>query len=163
MISRFLAIVFLICWTVTSSFYRARAVDLQAAVPQGEVNLQPDATKSTPRPNPDPSGIYHPGEGVVMPKFIYQVEPEFSEKARKHRISGNCTVQFVVDTEGHVQNARILRSAAEDFSKNKDRELARTLDSEAVKTAQQYRFEPGTFHGKAVPVELKVEINFRMF
>jgi outer membrane biosynthesis protein TonB len=70
---------------------------------------------------------------------------------------------LVVDTEGHVQDVRIFRSAAEDFSKDKDREIARTLDSDAIKAVRQYRFEPGTFHDKPVPVELNVGVNFQIF
>jgi TonB family protein len=139
------------------------AEDRQATTSQGDANKQPEPAKLTPRPNPDASGLYHPGDGIVTPKLIYQVEPEFSEKARKHKISGNVGVRLVVDIEGHVQDARISRSAAEDFSKNKDREMARTLDAEALKAVQQYRFEPGTFHSKPVPVELNVEINFQIF
>jgi TonB family protein len=130
---------------------------------QGNANEQSEQAKSDQRPNPDASGIYHVSNGVIAPKLIYQAAPEVSEKALKHKISGNVTVHVVVDTEGRVQDVDIFRSAAEDFTKNKDREIARTLDAKAIECVRQYRFEPGTFHGKSVPVELKVEINFQLF
>ena len=41
--------------------------------------------------------------------------------------------------------------------------MAHTLDSEAIKAIRQYRFDPGTFHGKPVTVELNVELNFQVF
>jgi TonB family protein len=85
------------------------------------------------------------------------------EKARKHKASGNIIVRLVVDAESHVQDARVFRSAAEDFTSKKDRELASSLDSKAVEAVRQYRFEPGTFHGKPVPVELNTEISFQTF
>ncbi|HEY6413459.1 MAG TPA: energy transducer TonB [Edaphobacter sp.] len=132
----------------------------QTVTSQEDTNKQPKQAKSSPRPNPDASGIYHTGDAVTAPKLIYQVMPEFSEKARKHKISGNIIVQVVVDTEGHVQDARVFRSAAEDFTSKKDREIASTLDPKAVEAVRQYKFEPGSFHGKPVPVKLNFEINF---
>lgn len=45
----------------------------------------------------------------------------------------------------------------------KGRELAGSLDPKAVEAVRQYRFEPGTFDGKPVPVELNVEVNFQIF
>jgi TonB family protein len=135
----------------------------QTATPPATTTQQPNQTKPAPRPNPDASGICHAGDGVIAPKLIYPVAPEFSEKARKHKISGDVIVQALVDTEGHVQDARVFRSAAEDFTNKKDRELASTLDPKAIEAVRQYRFEPGTFHGKPVPVELNVEVNFQVF
>jgi hypothetical protein len=35
---------------------------------------------NTPRPNPDPSGKYHIGDGVTPPILVHQVEPESSGK-----------------------------------------------------------------------------------
>lgn len=135
----------------------------QTTATQTDTSKQSEQAKPAPRPNPDASGIYHVGDGVTAPKLVYQVEPEFSEKARKHKISGNIIVRMVVDTEGHVQDAHVFRSAAEDFTSKKDREMASTFDPKAVEAVRQYRFEPGTFHGKPVPVELNVEVNFQIF
>jgi hypothetical protein len=83
MISRFHATILLIVWTTTSSLYAALipATNRQTAVSQGDANKPPEPPKPTSRPNPDASGIYHPGDGVTVPKLIYSVEPEFSEKA----------------------------------------------------------------------------------
>jgi TonB family protein len=72
-------------------------------------------------------------------------------------------VQVVIDTEGHVQDAHVFRSVAEDFTSGKDCEAASTFDPTAVEAVRQYRFEPATFHGRHVPVELNVEVNFQIF
>jgi TonB family protein len=85
------------------------------------------------------------------------------KSTQAHKISGNIIVHVVVDTEGHVQDAQVFRSAAEDFTSKNDRDIASTFDPKAVEAVQQYRFEPGTFHGKPVPVELNVEVNFQIF
>ena len=165
MIFRFNTTILLIGWTATSFLHATptSAANHQTAPSQGDANKQSEQARSEPRPNPDSSGIYHVSNGVITPKLIFQAGPEVSEKALKHKISGNVTVHLVVDTEGHVQDVRIFRSAAEDFTKNKDREIARTLDAKAIECVRQYRFEPGSFQGKSVPVELKVEINFQLY
>jgi len=116
------------------------------------------------RPNPDASGIYHIGDGVTAPVLVYSVEPQFSAKARKLKISG-CSVvfEFIVETDGNVQEMDLVRSCAEDFKGKKDREAAQSLDPEAQKAASQYRFDPAQFNGHAVPVKLKVEVRFQTF
>jgi TonB family protein len=116
-----------------------------------------------PRPNPDASGIYHVGDGVTAPKLIYQVEPEFSEKARKQKVAGATTLSYIVETDGHVRDIRVTKSCADAFTNKKDRAAALTLDQQAIKAASQYRFEPAQYKGKPVPVEFSVEINFQVF
>jgi TonB family protein len=122
------------------------------SAPSQPTGKQPDTSPKPhqPRPNPDASGKYHVGDGVTAPKLIYSVEPEFSEKARKKKISGNCLVYLTVDTDGKVKDAHVLRSIADTVDK-KNRAAALTLDDEAVKAALQYRFEPATFQRQARP------------
>lgn len=121
-------------------------------------------TKPAPRPNPDAAGIYHVGDGITAPKLIYSATPEFSEKARKLKIGGaTARLSFIVETDGHVRDLHVVKSCADDFTDKKVREAAQTLDQQAIKAASQYRFEPATFQGKPVPVELKVEIQFNVF
>lgn len=114
------------------------------------------------RPKPDAVGTYRKGPGVVMPQVTYQVNPEFSEKARKKKINGSCLVSLVVDAQGIPQNVHIVRSIA-DAQAPKDRKAALSLDEKAVEAVRQYRFSPATLHGEAVPVELKVEVSFQIF
>jgi TonB family protein len=118
-----------------------------------------------PRPNPDASGKYHVGDGVTAPRLIYSVEPQFSDKARKQKIAGNCVVSITVGTDGKVSDVHVVTSVADSLNKldKKDRAAALSLDEMAVKAAQQYRFEPATFQGKPVPVDLHVGINFQVF
>lgn len=133
-----------------------------AARPDSSIQQAP-TKPADPRPNPDASGIYHVGGGVTPPKLIYSVEPAFSEEARKRKINTTCKVQFIVGVDGHVRDAHIVKSCAEKITNTKDHEAALTLDQQAIKTASQYRFEPGKYQGKPVPVELNVVINFEIF
>lgn len=121
-------------------------------------------TKTAPRPNPNAAGIYHIGDGVTVPKLIYSVEPEFSEKARKLKLgSATTTLSFNVDPDGHVRDLHVVKSCADAFTNKKDREAALTLDQQALKAASQYRFEAAQYQGKPVPVELKMDISFQVF
>lgn len=57
-------------------------------------------------------------------------------------ISGEVPLECVVNTKGEVTDVKILRSLDATFG----------LDQEAIKTARQWRFSPGTRLGEPVPV-----------
>ena len=122
----------------------------------------PQASPKQSLPNPDFFGIYHAGDGVTPPKLIYSVEPEFSEKARKKKIHGNCVVSLIVRTDGTTTDIHVTKSAADAVSM-KEREAALTLDENAVKVVAQYRFTPATYRGKPVPYRTTVEVNYQIF
>jgi protein TonB len=96
-------------------------------------------------------GLRKVGGGVSSPVVIFQVEPEFSEEARKAKFMGIVTVNLIVDTQGRPQNVHVLRGAG------------MGLDDKAVAAVRQYRFKPAMEGGKPVPVELNVEVNFQIF
>ncbi len=113
-------------------------------------------------PKPDASGIYRAGGGVAAPKLIGTVEPEFSEQARKKKLSGVCRLSFVVNTNGHVGEVRVTHSIADDYPP-KLRKAAQSMDEKAIEAVRQYRFEPASYEGKPVPVWSAVDINFQIY
>jgi protein TonB len=96
-------------------------------------------------------GLRKIGGGVSAPVLIYQVEPEFSEEARKAKAAGNVLVNLIVDQNGRPQNVHVLRG------------VGMSLDEKAVEAVKQYKFKPAMEGGKAVAVELNVEVNFQIF
>lgn len=124
----------------------------------------PAATlKSVPSaPSPDAAGVYRVRDGVSAPKLVYTVSPDYTDKARKKKINGNCKVSIVVDTDGHVRDVRVIHSMAED-QPPKLKADALALDEKAIEAVSQYRFEPALLQGKPVPVALTVEVNFTIF
>jgi hypothetical protein len=60
------------------------------------------------------------------------------------------------------QDIHISQSAA-DNRPAKLRSIGPLFDRQAMYAVSQYDFEPGTFQGKAVPVELKIEVNRRIY
>jgi TonB family protein len=96
-------------------------------------------------------GAYRVGGGVRAPKILYKLDPEFSDEARKNKWQGNVVLRVVVGTDGKTHEITILRS------------LGMGLDEKAIEAVKQWRFEPGTKDGQAVPVEVAVEVNFHLY
>ena len=145
----------------SGSCHPTQSVAQQAAIAPDANGQEPSVTSPPSSPNPDASGIYHGGKGVTPPLLIYSVDPEFTDKARKKKFVGTCVLSMVVDTNGTPQNVQVVESIAS--SNPKLQSAAKGLDENAIKAAKQYRFKPGTYQGKPVPVEIKVEINYRIF
>ena len=125
-------------------------------------NSKQPATDTKSGPNPDSFGICHAGDGVVAPKLIYTVGPEFSENARKKKIGGDCLVSLIVRTDGTTTDVHVAESIAETVPK-KARDAALGLDQNAVKVVEQYRFTPATYRGTPVPYRLNVEVNYQIW
>jgi periplasmic protein TonB len=96
-------------------------------------------------------GVFHIGGSVRAPVLTYQVDPEFSEEARKAKFSGNVQVYLIVDEQGMPTHVRVVRG------------VGMGLDEKAVEAVRQYKFKPANYKGKPVPVALKVEVNFKRF
>lgn len=94
---------------------------------------------------------WHVGGSVQPPKLIYQVDPVFSEEARRAKISGNTQIYMIVGADGVPQKVLIARPAGHG------------LDEKAVEAARQYRFRPATRDGEPVPVDLYIDVNFQVF
>jgi periplasmic protein TonB len=95
-------------------------------------------------------GVMHIGGGVSKPIVLYQVEPEFSEEARKAKFSGNVEVYLWVDPDGKPSHIRVVRG------------VGMGLDEKAVDAVRQYRFKPAMKDGKPVQVDLYVDVNFQI-
>ena len=96
-------------------------------------------------------GFMHAGSAQQPPKLIYQVDPEFSEEARKAKFSGNVQVYLVVDVNGNPTHVRVVRP------------IGMGLDEKALEAVRQYKFKPAMNNGKPVPVDLYIDVNFQIF
>jgi TonB family protein len=95
--------------------------------------------------------VYIPGQqGVTLPKVLSETKPSYTAEAREAGIQGTVTIEAVVRTSGRVGDARVTKP------------LGSGLDAEAIKTIRQWRFEPGTKDGKAVPTKITLEMNFAL-
>jgi TonB family protein len=90
------------------------------------------------------------GNGVSWPRAIYHPEPEFSEEARREHYQGLVALLIVVGVDGRAHDIRPLRS------------LGMGLDEKAIEAVRTWRFEPGMKDGRPVPVEMEVDVDFRI-
>jgi protein TonB len=90
------------------------------------------------------------GGNVKAPVIITRVEPQYTEIARKARIQGIVIVEAVIDRQGNVTEARILKP------------LPMGLDQEALRAIRLWKFKPGTLNGQPVPVYYNLTVNFRL-
>ena len=87
--------------------------------------------------------------GVTPPRIRHKVAPEFTADARTSRMQGTVVLQLVVDERGLPVNIQILSP------------LGFGLDEKAREAVEQWRFEPGKKDGRAVPVMVTAQVNFR--
>jgi protein TonB len=95
-------------------------------------------------------GLHRVGGGISAPKVLFQPEPEFSEEARRAKVSGNVEVYLWVDEHGNPSHVRVVRG------------IGMGLDEKAVEAVRQYRFKPAMENGKPVTVEIYVDVVFQI-
>jgi TonB family protein len=93
---------------------------------------------------------YHVGGDVTAPSVAQKVDPQYTEEARKAKISGPVLLSMTVGVDGMAHDISVLKG------------LDSGLDLKAVEAIQQWHFNPGTLKGEPVPVLATVEINFRL-
>jgi TonB family protein len=95
-------------------------------------------------------GVYSLSAVSTAPKLLYQIDPEYSDEARKARFNGVVVLRVVIDENGNTRDIEVVRSPG------------LGLDERAVSAVKQWRFRPGKRDGAAVPVWATVEVNFRL-
>ena len=136
---------------------------LPGFVPRALAQEQPQpASPAAASPVIDADGTYHSGNGVTPPILVYSVDAAFSDAARRKKIEGMVVVGLKVGTDGLPRDVHVVHSAAEGV-KPKLRKAAASLDEKALDAARQYRFKPGIYEGKPVPMALTIEVNFHIY
>ena len=97
--------------------------------------------------------IYRFGNGVIPPRLLYKVEPEYSKKAWKAKLQGTVLLGIEVWEDGLAHNIRVLRS------------LGLGLDEKAIEAVKQWKFAPGRT-GCCVPVKVvkvaaQIQVSFK--
>jgi len=95
-------------------------------------------------------GPYKVGGDVTAPSVAQKVDPDYSEEARKAKISGPVLLSLTVGVDGMAHDISVVKS------------LGSGLDLKAVEAVQKWHFNPGMRNGEPVPVLATIEINFRL-
>lgn len=97
-------------------------------------------------------GAYRPGNGVLLPKVLREVKPQYTADAMRAKVQGTVLLECVVNADGTVGSVEVVKSLDRTFG----------LDTEAVKAARQWRFAPGTRFGEPVAVLVTIELTFTL-
>ena len=108
------------------------------------------ATVSEAASDRAPNGVYQVNDGVTPPRAIHSPSPKHPKAARKDRYQGTAVLWLVVDKEGLPRDIKVVRSLRSD------------LDLAAVDAVKKWKFAPATKDGKPVPVQVNVEVSFRL-
>jgi periplasmic protein TonB len=100
----------------------------------------------------DATGVYTPGQGVVAPRVVKEVKPQYTNEAKAAGIQGLVGLDVVVLEDGSVGDVKVTKSL----------DTVHGLDEQAVKAIKQWVFDPGKKDGKAVPVRVSVEMTFTL-
>jgi protein TonB len=97
-------------------------------------------------------GAFRPGRGGVgYPECAYCPDPRFSDEARKAKYQGTVLLRIIVLADGRATNISIVKG------------LGMGLDENAIEAVKSWRFKPAVGPGgKAVPVEVMIEVTFRL-
>ncbi len=101
-------------------------------------------------PPMEPSGPIRVGGDVRAPKKIVYPSPQYTEIARKARITGVVIIEAIIDKTGNVTNVKILKG------------LPMGLDQAAADAVARWKFEPATLNGKPVAVIYNLTVNFQL-
>lgn len=86
--------------------------------------------------------------GMTRPEPVHQVQPRYTELARRAGVQGTVIVEAIIDEQGNVDNVRVLRG------------LPMGLDREAVTAVQQWKFRPALLGSKPVKIYFTLTVNF---
>jgi TonB family protein len=91
-------------------------------------------------------------EGVELPKVLKEVRPQYTRQALDAKIQGTVNLEGVVQVNGQIGAVRVLKTLDSKFG----------LDEQAIIAAKQWRFQPGTRFGRAVPVIVVLALTFKL-
>ena len=95
--------------------------------------------------------MFKVGGGISAPQAIATPDPDYTEEARRAKTQGTCILWMIVDAAGRPRDIRVVRG------------LGYGLDTKAIEAVKQWRFQPALKDGKAVNVQISVEVAFRLY
>jgi protein TonB len=85
-----------------------------------------------------------------QPQARFQARPQYPFEMRRAGIAGEVVVDFIVDSNGDVQNAYSIKSSQREF------------ESAAVLAVSKWKFKPGRKGGRNVNTHMQVPIVFTL-
>lgn len=89
--------------------------------------------------------------GNLRPTILHRERARYTEQARQNKIQGTVILSLVFGADGLIHDIRVVHSQPDG------------LTEEAIKAAQQIRFNPALREGKPVSVRSRIEYNFTLY
>jgi TonB family protein len=116
--------------------------------PEGiEVSDGPGA----PEENPPDEQIYSRKNVDTRAQILYKRPPQYSEEARKHRITGTVILKVVLSSTGQVTHVTVVSG------------LPHGLTERSIAAARLIEFVPAMKDGKPVSVWMDLEFSFNLY
>lgn len=90
--------------------------------------------------------------GLTPPALLQEVKPSYTPDAMRARIQGVVGLECVIETDGKVGDATVIRSL----------DAVHGLDAQAIKAVKQWRFKPAMRDGKPVRTAVTIELTFTL-
>jgi TonB family protein len=97
---------------------------------------------------PDDKGVYQVGGGVQAPTKVDPARPQYPSEAKLAGVQGTVIVEIVVDQNGAVSDAKVVRSIP-------------LLDDEALRAVRNWHFAQAVVNGQPAAVRMNVAVSFK--
>jgi TonB family protein len=119
---------------------------VDAATPVSPATGLPPSSGTSNDPVTD---ILRVGGAIQAPQKIKDAAPVYPPIALQARVQGVVIVEVIIDTQGRVSEAKVIRSIP-------------LLDQAALDAVRQWRFTPTILNGQPAPVIMTVTVNFTL-
>jgi TonB family protein len=140
---------------VSRNQHAQNGAETDAGVSLEEVQPETDADSLTPSlklASKEPSAPAAPlvvGGDVKQARLISSVPPVYPAMAKAQHVSGNVTVDALIDANGRVTTMKVVSGPS-------------LLQQAAMDALKQWKYQPAMLDGKAVPMHLSVTIQFHL-
>ena len=95
--------------------------------------------------------VYTIGSGIINPQILVKTTPAYTDDAIEAKVQGVVTLQAVIRKNGRVDNFKVLSG------------LGYGLEEKAIQEiTNNWRFRPGTLHGRPVDVLITIDTQFNL-
>jgi TonB family protein len=88
---------------------------------------------------------------IKAPRALYTPEPKYSRNARNQKIEGTVTLSMIIGTDGKPHDVKLVKS------------LEPSLDAIAIEGVKKWKFAPATKDGRPVAVEMRLDVDFKLW
>ncbi len=131
---------------------RINGISTENIISKGKFILDVSSTnnKNETKTKIKQDNIYEYKQLNVRPLIVHSVRPIYPDIARKKRIKGTVVVNIIIDENGKVIDAEVVKSTDS------------VLEHSAINAAMQFQFKPSYLNGKPVKVKMPLLFHYNL-